>query len=929
MRWLLGLILILCFSASMTAQTRRFQEGQFVLKVKSDFRGNCDLQSIDVVSIQDVLGRLGEVHVSKKFPNQQDPNDNRSATNSVKAKTDLSLIYDVFYTAKVSPIKAAEWMSSTGAVEYAEPAFIAKPLGVPNDALIGKQWHLAAIKAYDAWDLNTGTGNKTVAIIDTGVDWDHPDLADAIELNLEDPIDGLDNDENGYIDDYRGWNFYDDNNDPNELSWSHGTHVAGLAGAITNNEIGVAGSGYSCKILAIKSGNQLELTHGYEGIVYAVKRNADVINCSWGSTDYTSLGHDVVKYASEEGKLVVCGGGNNNNDYNFYPAAFPEAMAVSAADSLTNKATFSSFYYDMDISAPGQVVFSTKNDTYDYDNGTSMSSPIVAGAAALVLDHFGYMPPAQLKAQLMETATNIDSLNLNSAYAHRLGAGLLNMKAALDSMVELSIGMENYIVSDNDDEVYVVGDEISIGIELINYLGPSPPITVKLSLLDDLAELVDSVKFFPALSENGRVNNMNDRFIVKVVNQRKYNEFIDLRLDIVADEYQRTEHLRVLINPDFVNVTVNDISTTVSSMGHVGYANNSRTAGLGLQLENEGNFLYEAGLLIGTEVFGYTKVADRVRGEEYTDRDFWPITVIQKDQTPTNTAFYAQGRFNDTSAISDEIGLEMTQQVWAFEESGHRNYAIVEYTITNVSEKDLNDLQVGMYADWDILNAAENRGVTAYGKRLAFVHSSSDVPYSGGIVQLNADLPFHSFMIDNSTAIEGVDLANNGFSSEEKWYALTHDKLTVGDSGAGVDVSHVISAGSIALAQGDSHKVAFAFIATKNQTEMLASADSAFKRYNGFLPGQNILTPIQSINLAPNPTSNVVRVSFDLKSAESLTFDLLDINGKVISHFGDFAFFAGPNIHTITMPNINSGSYFLRIYNDDIVRTEQVNYIRP
>ena len=315
MRWLLGLILILCFSASMTAQTRRFQEGQFVLKVKSDFRGNCDLQSIDVLSIQDVLGRLGEVHVSKKFPNQQDPNDNRSATNSVKAKTDLSLIYDVFYTAKVSPIKAAEWMSSTGAVEYAEPAFIAKPLGVPNDALIGKQWHLAAIKAYDAWDLNTGTGNKTVAIIDTGVDWDHPDLADAIELNLEDPIDGLDNDENGYIDDYRGWNFYDDNNDPNELSWSHGTHVAGLAGASTNNEIGVAGSGYSCKILAIKSGNQLELTHGYEGIVYAVKRNADVINCSWGSTDYTSLGHDVVKYASEEGKLVVCGGGNNNNDY--------------------------------------------------------------------------------------------------------------------------------------------------------------------------------------------------------------------------------------------------------------------------------------------------------------------------------------------------------------------------------------------------------------------------------------------------------------------------------------------------------------------------------------------------------------------------------------------------------------------------------------
>lgn len=920
------LLLVFVLSCSVFGQ-RRFKDGQIVLKVLPDYRVNCSDTAIHIQKLENIFAQLQVVRVSKKFPHLNPPQLSRAQAVS---KTDLSLIYSIEYSARISPMKAAEWVNQTGVVQYAEPAYIAQVLGKPNDALINNQWHLEIINAFSAWDITTGSGNKKIAIIDTGVDWDHPDLADAISLNLEDPIDGLDNDDNGFIDDFRGWNFYDNNNDPDELSWSHGTHVAGLAGAIANNAEGVAGSSYSAKIIAIKSGHQLELTHGYEGIAYAMQMGADVINCSWGSTDYTFFGHDVVKSATEDGVLIICGGGNNNNDDDFYPAAFPEAMAVAATDIQTNKAIFSSYYYNMDISAPGENVYSTKNGTYDYDNGTSMSAPIVAGAAALVLDRFGYLTPAELKAQLEETSTNIDSLNENAQYAHRLGKGLLNMQAALDTLVKTSIAMPSFEFTDNDDEIYVLGDVVDLGIELVNVFEAVNEITVQLSVLDSAAELIDSVKTFPALAKNGRANNVNSPFQFRIVNRGAYNEIIDFRLDIHSGNYHRVEHLRLLINPDFVNVNVNNVATSVSSFGHVGYADNQRSRGLGFQLEAEGNFLYESGLLIGSQSYGYTKVVDRVRGEAFTDRDFWPVSIIEKKMAQNGEAYYASGSFQDSSAIEDEIGLTIHQKTSAYTDQGHENYMIVEYTIINTGEREINDLYAGAYADWDIRTANENRGKTAYGKRFGYVYSADDVPYTGGIVQLNSDYPFHSFMMDNAALnAETVDLTLDGFSSEEKWFALTNNRFQVGDEGLGVDVSHTVSVGSIPLDIGDSVTVAFAYVAARNQQDALMAADSAFKRYNGFSPGEDVLALIQSVRLSPNPTQGHLRFDFELKESTEFGVEVYNAQGALLQSLGAQTFFAGPNILEFDLPEAQSGIYFIRLHGGVIDRNFRVSYIRP
>jgi serine protease len=928
---ILAIIIILfgALSNNGYSQSRDFREKTLILKVKDDYRDKLTISSIDIPEVIALFDDYGVDHIQQKFPRFKPQEPTRSNQTEL---VDISLIYEIHYDAQLSPHKLVERFMRTNVFEYVEPAFISHPLYVPSDALLFKQWHLEAINAYEAWDIEQGSDSIIMAIIDTGVDWDHPDLVDAVLKNEFDLVDGIDNDSNGYIDDYLGWNFYEDNNDPNELGWSHGTHVAGLAGASTDNGLYGAGSGFNSKVLAIKAGNQGELTHGYEGIIYAVERGAHVINCSWGSTSYTEFGHDIVKTATQQGRLIICGAGNNNNDYDFYPASFPVAMSVAATDSLTNKAIFSSYNYNVDISAPGQSVWSTKNDDFAADNGTSMSAPIVTGAAALLLKRFPGITPVQIKAQLVETATNIDSVKGNEVYAYRLGSGILNMGAALDSLVKISIGMENHLLTDGQDEVYAVGDEISLGVELVNYFKVTDPITVRLSVSDTIITLLDSVKQFGPLLPNGRINNFSDPFKFEINEQRGYNEEVDLKITIESGSYRRINHVQLTVNPDFVNVTVNEIATTVSSAGHVGFANNQRTHGLGFELETEGNLLYEAGLMIGTNSLGYNKVADRVRSVDHTtDRDFWPIDVIKVADPISNEAFNSIGRFNDTSAISDEIGLEITQRAYAYNDDEHDHYMIIEYTIRNVSEKDLSDVFVGMYADWDILNASENRGQTAYAKRLGYVKSSSDVPYSAGIQQLNADVPFYSYMIDNtSNGSVGVSVNGDaGFSTDEKLLTLQNNEFERGQEGAGTDVSHVVSSGSYSIMHGDSISVAFAFMAAINPDKLLEYADAAYKRYNGYSPGENIFAPLQSINIYPNPSRGKFRLEFDLKVDATLDFELYNSQGKLVKRLDPETFFAGPNIHDIELDEMNSGLYFLSFFGNDISQTLRINYIRP
>lgn len=294
-------------------------------------------------------------------------------------------------SAGIEVAKAAAYFRSP-LVAYAEPDYLAYALEepAPNDPSFDKQWGLnntgqeykdglvgtqdADIDALEAWVITTGNTSVNIAILDTGIDQDHEELASKMvsQVNFTD---------SSTLDDLYG----------------HGTHVAGIAAAVTNNGTGVAGVCWSCSLLNVKVLN--DQGSGYyswiaQGIVWAADNGAKVINMSLGGNVKSRTLEKAVNYAWSKGVILACAGGNNGNSSPTYPAAYANCMAVAATDANDQKASWSSYGRKwMDVAAPGLDIFSTfpnhaytigKSLNYDYGSGTSMATPYVAGLAGLI-----------------------------------------------------------------------------------------------------------------------------------------------------------------------------------------------------------------------------------------------------------------------------------------------------------------------------------------------------------------------------------------------------------------------------------------------------------------------------------------------------------------------------------------------------------------
>ncbi len=330
---------------------------------------------------------------------------------------------------------------------------------VPSDPMYPEQGYLAQINASFAWDRIQGQGS-VVAVLDSGVDVDHPDLKMNVWRNEDEiPNDGIDNDHNGYIDDVNGWDFVSAMPSPKPKlekkydvsSVNHGTAISGLIAAVANNSKGITGLSFSSKIMPVRvmDGNgDGDVSVLIEGIKYAVNNKADVINLSLVGYDYAKELEDIVNWAEEKGVLIVSASGNGNggtsgvnlNTSPSYPACYEKVIAVSALDENGKKSSFSNYGTCVDLSAPGEKI--TSLGYYDSTNpdftspyvsnwsGTSFSTALVSAAASLVKSKSNYLTPRQIKGILENSAEDIS--NVNPEYTGQLGSGQLDAFKAVE-----------------------------------------------------------------------------------------------------------------------------------------------------------------------------------------------------------------------------------------------------------------------------------------------------------------------------------------------------------------------------------------------------------------------------------------------------------------------------------------------------------------
>ncbi len=365
------------------------------------------------------------------------------ATDGVAVANDFGLdtVFRIRYDAATKPDTVADRIGKLNDVLWAEPNRYRQAYVVPNDPMFGQQWGLTRIGCPEAWDRTTGSAAVTVAVIDTGIDLNHPDLAPLIVpgQDLVDWAPGSTPSPGWVLEgDFTGV----DANAQDEVG--HGTHVAGTISCLTNNGVGVAGVNWTTRLMPVRVlararqvatgrisgfGSSANIA---AGIRWAADHGAQVINMSLGGYSNTNVEREAVAYAVARGVVVVAAMGNDNTASPSYPAAYPDVIAVGATDSADHRASFSNTGSWIDVAGPGVQVQSTYWDnTYASLSGTSMATPHVAGVAALILSVAPGTSAAQVGNILRTTAKPLRDNPADPVPNDRYGHGLVQAAAAV------------------------------------------------------------------------------------------------------------------------------------------------------------------------------------------------------------------------------------------------------------------------------------------------------------------------------------------------------------------------------------------------------------------------------------------------------------------------------------------------------------------
>ncbi len=916
-------------------QPDEYMANTMIIKVLPEYRNACTSERIAIPAVTDYFAMVGADVVKKKYPNHKAP---AKAVNEFgKPLIDLSLIYEVHYTSPLELDKAIGKLYNMGFFEFVEPHFIPKTCYLPNDpqATQGSSYYLYIINAAGSgttgWDINTGSSAEVVGITDTGISLTHADLVNKIAYNTADPIDGVDNDADGYIDNYRGWDVAMNDNDPTYQGSSHGVHVSGCAAAETNNSVGVSGSGHATRVLPVKiADNTGALIASYDGIVYAADHGCSVINCSWGGTGGGSYGQSIIDYAMNNmDALVIAAAGNNGLDEAFYPAAYPNVLSVAATNNADVHAGFTNYNYTVDVCAPGDGILSTFGNTlYLSQSGTSMASPVCSGVAAIVRNHFPSYNAYQVAERVKWTTDDIYSISGNNSatYTDKLGTGRIDLYQALTMTGVKSVLYQNIGYNDNNDLTFVANDTVRITGDFTNYLDPTVNLTATLSVVSGgtYVTLLDGSTTVGALPTLGVAGHAGDPFQVKILPSAPINQVIGLKLTLTDGSYTYDQYFSLTVNVDYINITVNDVWTTITSKGLIGYNMDQQQQGLGFDYQNNGTLLYEASFMVGTST---TKVSDMARGTTTPDTDFSSLYTVRTIPNVVSD-FDLDGKFRDNVSPSP-LPVTVHHKAYAWSTAPHRKYVIVQYTIANTGGTTLSNMYAGIFADWDI-------DATTYGQNKADYDAANKMGYvwytaAGGkycgIKLLTNTAPAVHYAIDNTNGGSGGVNMYDGWDTQEKYTTLSTNRQQAGLVGQGNDVCDVMSSGPFTVPAGDSVTVAFALLAGDDLVDLQNSAVDAQNMYdtNGPLGvTTHYADDATQFNAFPNPTSGMTDIRYMIAETGYSEIRIVDASGRLVSTLAAGTKQPGEYYARLDAEALAEGIYFLQLVTGDQMITRKL-----
>lgn len=563
-------------------------------------------------SLSATFVRIGVQRTEQVFPGVEAGLRLGSASSDM-GEIDLGQVYRLQVPVDADITGIIEQLDAHPDVVYAEPDYLAQLITTPDDPLYAEQWGLDQIGASAAWDVVTGTADVVIAVVDAGLDTTHPDLSGRLWTNPgEIPSNSVDDDNNGHVDDIHGWNLVDDNADLTDNT-GHGTQVAGVAAAATNNSLGVAGVCWDCRVMVVKvvqTGGVANYSDIAAGVVYAAQKGAEVINVSLGAYSESATLRAAVAAASETA-VVVAGAGNDDTDQRFYPAAYDDyVLAVAGTTSSDTKTGMSNYGAWVDVSAPSEVITTTLDGGgYGSASGTSMAAPFAAGLAGLLRSQYPASSPDMVRAHIIRTADYIDGLN--PGYEEQLGNGRISAADAIAAPAQPDLEYQSHAIDGEPFGGPEPGRTVDLDVILRNDWGDASNVQATLSTTDTYATVVEpTASYGSILAYDSTVGTAP--FVFSVSSSAPHGHDIAFTLSTTADGGYATEIPLIVTTASGITYVHGTLSTQTWTNDHAYVVDNdvgiqaghTLTIEMGTEVRFAGDYsLSVAGTLIadGTE----------------------------------------------------------------------------------------------------------------------------------------------------------------------------------------------------------------------------------------------------------------------------------------------------------------------------------------